>query len=119
MFGSPIFPRLVAKCIRDQRSHEGKYLKRVFLWVHVVHEVPMLLVNVVFVRPAIAIELHGESVDELFGVVRILIFRPLSGADKLSELILQMIHVPINGIVLRLVPKHKFFVAPGVRLHNV
>ena len=79
----------------------------------------MLLVDVVVVHPAVAVELHGEAVDDLLGFVCILVLCPLAGADELGELILRMVHVAIDGIILRLVPKHKFIVAPSVRLHNI
>ena len=79
----------------------------------------MLLVDSVVVHPAVAVELHGEAVDDFFGVVRILVLRPLAGADELGELILRMVHVAIDGVILRLVTEHKLFAAPRVRLHNV
>ena len=79
----------------------------------------MLLVDEVVVRPAVAIELHGEAVDNLFSVVRILILRPLAGPNELSELILRVVHVPVDGIILCLVAEDKLFVVPRVRLHDV
>ena len=63
----------------------------------------MLLVDVIVVRPAVTIELHGEAVNNLFGIVSILILRPLAGPDELSELILRVVHVPVDGIILCLV----------------
>ena len=79
----------------------------------------MLLVDMVAVRTAVAIELHGEAVDNLFGIVSILILRPLAGPDELSELILRVVHVPVDGIILCLVAEDKLFVAPRVCLHDV
>ena len=79
----------------------------------------MLLVDVVVVRAAVAIELHGEAVDNLFGIVRVLVPCPLAGADELSELILRVVHVPVDGIILCLVAEDKLFVAPRVCLHDV
>ena len=79
----------------------------------------MLLVDMVVVRTAIAIELHGEAVDNLFSIVSILILCPLARPDKLSELILRVVHVPVDGIILCLVSEDKLFVAPRVCLHDV
>ena len=79
----------------------------------------MLLVDVIIVRPAISIELHGEAVDDFFSVVRILILRPLAGPNKLSELILRVVHVPVDGIILCFVAENKLFVVPRVCLHDV
>ena len=79
----------------------------------------MLLVDVVIVRAAIAIELHGEAVDNLLGIVSILILRPLAGPDELSELILWVVHVSVDGIILCFVAEDKLLVAPRVCLHDV
>ena len=79
----------------------------------------MLLVDVVVVRAAVAIELHGEAVDNLFGIVSILILCPLARPDKLSELILRVVHVPVDGIILCFVAENKLFVVPRVCLHDV
>jgi hypothetical protein len=79
----------------------------------------VLLVDMVVVCTAVAIELHGEAVDNLFGIVSILILRPLAGPDKLNELILRVVHVRIDGIILCLVADDKLFVAPRVCLHDV
>ena len=84
-----------------------------------MHEVSVLLVDVVVVRPAVAIELHREAVDNLFGVVRILVLRPPARPDELSELILRVVHVPVDRIILCLVAEDKLFVAPRVCLHDV
>ena len=84
-----------------------------------MHEVSVLLVDEIVVSPAVAIELHGEAVDNLFSVVRILILRPLAGPNELSELILRVVHVPVDGIILCLVAEDKLLVAPRVCLHDV
>ena len=79
----------------------------------------MVPVDVVVVHSAVMVQLHREAVDDLLGIPFVIVLRPLAGTNKLGELILRVVHVPVDGIILCLVAEDKFFVAPRVCLHDV
>lgn len=76
-------------------------------------------VDVVVVHSAVMVQLHREAVDDLLSIPFVIVLGPLAGTNKLGELILRVVHIPINRIIFRLKTDHEIDVAPVIRLYDV
>ena len=76
-------------------------------------------VDVIVVHSAVMVQLHRKAVDDLLSIPFVIVLGPLAGTNKLGELILRVVHIPINRIIFSLKADHEIDVAPVIRLYDV